>query len=92
MLDQLRSARSGLGFDWAFQQIPVEADQAALALHQNYATQGYLTALRNVAAQIVPIVQMPLQAAQAPNMRLCLLHRLRRRPETRPKAANCRPQ
>ena len=67
MLDQLRSAGSGPAFDQVFQQIQIQAHQAALSLHQNYATQGDVPALRNVAAQIVPIVQAHLQAAQALN-------------------------
>lgn len=67
MLNQLRTAGSGPAFDQAFQQIQIQAHQAALTLHQNYATQGDVPALRNVAAQIVPIVQMHLQAAQVLN-------------------------
>jgi putative membrane protein len=65
MLDQLRSAGSGPAFDQAFQQIQIQAHQQALMLHQNYAAQGDVPALRAVAAQIVPIVQMHLQQAQA---------------------------
>ena len=61
MLDQLRSAGSGAAFDMAFQQIQIQAHQQALMLHQNYAASGDVPALRTVAAQIVPVVQMHLQ-------------------------------
>jgi putative membrane protein len=67
LLDQLRSAGSGPAFDQAFQQIQVQAHQQALMLHQNYAAQGDVPALRTVAGQIVPIVQMHLQTAQSLN-------------------------
>jgi putative membrane protein len=65
MLDQLRAAGSGPSFDMAFQQVQVSAHQQALQLHQNYAAQGDNPALRTVAGQIVPVVQMHLQQAQA---------------------------
>jgi putative membrane protein len=65
MLDQLRAAGTGYSFDQAFQQAQIQAHQSALALHQNYASGGDVPALRNVAGQIVPIVQMHLQAAQS---------------------------
>src|SRR4051794_3519271 len=67
MLDQLRSAGSGPSFDMAFQQAQISAHQQALQLHQNYAAQGDVPALRTVAGQIVPVVQMHLQQAQALN-------------------------
>jgi putative membrane protein len=67
MLDQLRSAGTGPSFDMAFQQAQISAHQQALMLHQNYAAQGDVPALRTAAGQIVPIVQMHLQAAQALN-------------------------
>jgi putative membrane protein len=65
MLDQLRSAGSGPTFDQAFQQIQIQAHQQALMLHQNYAAQGDVPALRTVAGQIVPVVQGHLQALQS---------------------------
>jgi putative membrane protein len=65
MLDQLRAAGTGYSFDQAFQQEQIQAHQGALALHQNYASGGDVPALRATAAQIVPVVQMHLQAAQA---------------------------
>ena len=65
MLDQLRAAGSGPSFDMAFQQAQVSAHQQALTLHQNYAAQGDVPALRTAAGQIVPIVQMHLQQAQS---------------------------
>jgi putative membrane protein len=65
MLDQLRSAGSGPSFDMAFQQAQISAHQQALQLHQNYAASGDVPALRTVAGQIVPVVQMHLAQAQA---------------------------
>jgi putative membrane protein len=65
MLDQLRAAGTGPAFDMAFQQAQIQAHQQALALHQNYAQGGDVAALKAAAAQIVPVVQMHLQAAQA---------------------------
>lgn len=65
MLDQLRAAGSGPSFDMAFQQAQISAHQQALLLHQNYAAQGDVPALRAAAGQIVPIVQMHLQQAQS---------------------------
>ncbi len=65
MLDQLRAAGSGPAFDQAFQQIQLQAHQEALALHQNYSAQGDVPALRTVAGQIVPVIQMHLQHAQS---------------------------
>jgi putative membrane protein len=67
-LDQLRSSGTGPSFDMAYKNAQISAHQQALTLHQNYATQGDVTALRNVAAQIVPIVQSHLQAAEALNV------------------------
>jgi putative membrane protein len=67
LLDQLRAAGSGPGFDQTFQQIQVQAHQQALMLHQNYAASGDVPALRTVAGQIVPVVQMHLQQVQALN-------------------------
>jgi putative membrane protein len=68
MLDQLRAAGSGPAFDMAFQPIQLQAHQKALALHQNYSAQGDVPALRTVAGQIVPVVQMHLQHAQSLNV------------------------
>lgn len=65
MLDQLRAAGSGPAFDQAFQQIQIQAHQQALMLHQNYAAQGDVPALRTTAGQIVPVVQAHLQALQS---------------------------
>lgn len=65
MLDQLRAAGNGPSFDMAFQQAQISAHQQALMLHQNYAAQGDVPALRTAAGQIVPIVQMHLQQAQS---------------------------
>lgn len=65
LLDQERAAGSGYAFDQAFQQAQIQAHQQALTLHQNYATSGDVPALRNAAAQIVPVVQRHLQMAQS---------------------------
>src|SRR4051812_26993117 len=65
MLDQLRAAGSGPSFDMAFRDIQINAHQQALTLHQNYAGSGDVPALRTTAGQIVPVVQMHLQQAQA---------------------------
>jgi putative membrane protein len=65
MLDQLRAAGTGPAFDQAFQQIQIQAHQNALQLHQNYAQSGDVAALRQTAAQIVPVVQKHLSMAQA---------------------------
>lgn len=67
MLDQLRAAGSGPSFDMAFQQAQIQAHQQALQLHQGYAAQGDVPALRTAAGQIVPVVQMHLQQVQALN-------------------------
>jgi len=68
LLDQERAAGSGAAFDMAFQQIQIQAHQQALTLHQNYATSGDVPALRTVAGQIVPVVQMHLNALQSLNV------------------------
>jgi putative membrane protein len=65
MLDQLRAAGTGPAFDQAFQQVQIQAHQNALQLHQNYAQSGDVPALRQTAAQIVPVIQKHLQMAQA---------------------------
>lgn len=68
MLAQLQAAGSGPSFDMAFQQVQVQAHQMALQLHQNYAASGDVPALRTAAGQIVPVIQMHLQQAQAMNV------------------------
>jgi putative membrane protein len=68
MLDQLRAAGSGPAFDMSWQPIQQQAHQKALTLHSNYSAQGDVPALRTVAGQIVPVVQMHLQHAQAMNV------------------------
>ena len=64
MLDQLRAAGTGPSFDMAFQQAQISAHQQALTLHQNYAASGDNPALKTVASQAVPVIQMHLQQAQ----------------------------
>lgn len=68
MLDQLRAAGSGPNFDQTFKQIQIQAHSDGLALHQGYATSGDVPALRTVAGQIAPIVQMHLNQAQMLNV------------------------
>ena len=65
LLDQLNAAGSGPAFDTAFRNIQIQAHQQSLMLHQNYAANGDVPALRQAAAQIVPVVQGHLQQLQA---------------------------
>jgi putative membrane protein len=64
LLDQLRASGMGASFDMAFRDIQIQAHQQALTLHQNYAAQGDVPALRTVAGQIVPVVQNHLNMLQ----------------------------
>ena len=64
MLDQLRAAGSSPNFDLAYQQAQISAHQQAIQLMQNYATSGDVPALRTVASQAIPAMQMHLQQAQ----------------------------
>ena len=68
LLDQERAAGSGPAFDMAFQQVQIQAHQQALTLHQNYAANGDVPALRAVAGQIVPVVQNHLNMLQSLNV------------------------
>jgi putative membrane protein len=68
LLDQLRAAGAGPSFDVAFRDIQINAHQQALQLHQNYAASGDVPALRNVAGQIVPVLQMHLSQLQMLNV------------------------
>ena len=70
MLDQERAAGSGPSFDMAFKNAQIMAHQSALQLHQNYAANGDVPALRNVAMQIVPVIQMHLNQAQMLNVEM----------------------
>jgi putative membrane protein len=65
MLDQLRSAGSGPSFDMAYQQAQISAHQQAIQLMQNYAANGDVPALRNVASGAIPVMQKHLAMAQA---------------------------
>lgn len=67
-LDQLRAAGTGPSFDMAYRQAQIDAHQQAIALMQNYATSGDVPALRTVAAQAIPTMQMHLQQAQILNV------------------------
>jgi putative membrane protein len=65
MLDQLRAAGTGTGFDMAYQQAQVQAHQQAIGLMQNYATGGDVPALRTAAGGAIPIMQRHLAMAQS---------------------------
>jgi putative membrane protein len=65
MFDQLRAAGAGPGFDLAYKNAQITAHQNALQLMQAFAANGDVPALRNAAAQAVPVVQMHLNQAQA---------------------------
>jgi putative membrane protein len=65
MLDQLRNAGSGYAFDQAFHDAQMMAHQEALQLHQNYAASGDNMALRTVASQAVPVIQMHINSVHA---------------------------
>jgi putative membrane protein len=67
-LDQLRAAGPGPGFDLAFKNAQIAAHQQALGLMQNYATGGDVPALRTVASEAIPTIQMHLQQAQLLNL------------------------
>lgn len=68
MLDQLRAAGSGPTFDLAFQQAQISAHQQAIQLMQNYAAGGDVPALRSIASQALPTMQIHLQQAQMLNV------------------------
>ena len=65
MFDQVRAAGAGPGFDLAYKNAQITAHQNALQLMQAFAANGDVPALRNAAAQAVPVVQMHLNQAQA---------------------------
>jgi putative membrane protein len=64
MLDQLRASDGGTSFDAAYLQQQVTAHQQAIRMMQNYAANGDLGALRNVAAGAVPVMLKHLSMAQ----------------------------
>jgi putative membrane protein len=68
MLQQLQAAGTGPAFDAAYKQAQIMAHQEALNLHSNYASNGDVPALRQVASAAVPIIQMHLQQAQQLNV------------------------
>jgi putative membrane protein len=67
-LDQLRAAGAGSAFDLAFKNAQIAAHQQALGLMQNYATGGDVPALRTVASEAIPTIQVHLQQAQLLNV------------------------
>lgn len=64
MLANLRGAPMG-SFDMAFRDAQIQAHQEALGLHQNYAANGDIPALRTVAGAAVPVIQQHLNMAQS---------------------------
>ncbi|HEX6740223.1 MAG TPA: DUF4142 domain-containing protein [Sphingomicrobium sp.] len=64
MLDQLRAAGAGPGFDLAYKNAQITAHQNALQLMQAYAAGGDVPPLRAAASQAIPTVQMHLNQAQ----------------------------
>lgn len=52
------------GFDKAYMRVQVEAHEKALALFQDYAQNGTVTALKSFAAQTAPVVQAHLETAR----------------------------
>jgi putative membrane protein len=64
MLARLQAAAPGMSFDIAFKNAQIAAHRTTLLLHQLYAVSGDTPALRNVAAQAVPMVRMHLSQAQ----------------------------
>lgn len=63
MITQLLGA-SGAEFDRLYWQMQRSSHQQALSLQQNYARNGDLPALRDLAARIAPVVQEHLRMAQ----------------------------
>jgi putative membrane protein len=61
----VRAAGAGPSFDLAYKNAQITAHQNALQLMQAFAANGDVPALRNAAAQAVPVVQMHLNQAQA---------------------------
>jgi len=68
VLDQLRAAGAGPVFDLAFKNAQIAGHQQALGLMQNYATGGDVPALRTVASEAIPTIQIHLQQAQLLNV------------------------
>lgn len=64
-LDALRNMPAGANFDRAYMNAQVEAHNEALALHQNYARNGDVAPLREVANTAVPVVEGHLRQARA---------------------------
>jgi putative membrane protein len=68
MLSRLQAAAPGMSFDIAFKNAQIAAHRTTLLLHQLYAAGGDTPALRNVAAQAVPMIRMHLSQAQLLNV------------------------
>lgn len=63
MLQRLQ-ATTGPGFDAAFKNEQMMAHQEALTLHRTYSESGDQSALRGLASQAVPVIQMHLSQVQ----------------------------
>lgn len=63
-LTQLRNAPAGANFDRTYMQQQVMAHEQALALHQNYARNGDMQPLRQVATSVAPVVETHLREAR----------------------------
>ena len=64
MLQRLQATGPG-GFEAAFRNEQLTAHQEALTLHQTYSQDGDRPALRGVASQAVPVIQMHLNQVQS---------------------------
>lgn len=63
MLQSLQM-ETGAGFEAAYRNHQIMAHQEAIALHRSYADTGDNNALRGVASQAVPVIEMHLNRAQ----------------------------
>lgn len=61
---QTLQMQTGAGFEAAYRNAQITAHQEAVTLHRSYADTGDHSALRGVAAQAVPVIEMHLNRAQ----------------------------
>lgn len=64
MLQQLQM-ETGAGFEAAYRNHQIMAHQEAVDLHRSYANTGDNAALRGIASQAVPVIEMHLNRAQS---------------------------
>ena len=64
MLQRLQM-ETGAGFEAAYRNAQIMAHQEAVGLHRSYADTGDNNALRGVASQAVPVIEMHLNRAQS---------------------------